>query len=73
MKKAVVLYSGGLDSTTCMAIARHEGFDPYAMSFAYGQRHAVELAEGPGVRAAGSVRWSTWWSISTCAGSAAAP
>ena len=43
-KKAVVLYSGGLDSTTCLAIARHEGFTPYAISFAYGQRHAVELA-----------------------------
>ncbi|HKK00551.1 MAG TPA: 7-cyano-7-deazaguanine synthase QueC [Desulfuromonadales bacterium] len=42
-KKAVVLYSGGLDSTTCMAIARAEGFTPYAMSFAYGQRHSVEL------------------------------
>jgi 7-cyano-7-deazaguanine synthase len=44
MKKAVVLYSGGLDSTTCLAIARAEGFVPYALSFAYGQRHAVELA-----------------------------
>jgi 7-cyano-7-deazaguanine synthase len=43
-KKAVVLYSGGLDSTTCLAIARAEGFVPYAMSFDYGQRHAVELA-----------------------------
>ncbi len=43
MKKAVVLYSGGLDSTTCMAIARSEGFEPYALSFAYGQRHSVEL------------------------------
>jgi len=43
MKKAVVLYSGGLDSTTCMAIARSEGFTPYAMSFAYGQRHRIEL------------------------------
>jgi len=42
-KKAVVLYSGGLDSTTCMAIARSEGYEPYAMSFAYGQRHLVEL------------------------------
>jgi len=42
-KKAVVLYSGGLDSTTCMAIARDEGFAPHAISFAYGQRHAVEL------------------------------
>lgn len=41
--KAVVLYSGGLDSTTCLAIARSEGFQPYAMSFAYGQRHKAEL------------------------------
>ena len=43
MKKAVILYSGGLDSTTCMAIAREQGFAPYALSFNYGQRHAVEL------------------------------
>jgi 7-cyano-7-deazaguanine synthase len=43
MKKAVVLYSGGLDSTTCLAIARSEGFEPYAMSFSYGQRHQEEL------------------------------
>jgi 7-cyano-7-deazaguanine synthase len=42
-KKAVVLYSGGLDSTTCLAIARSEGFTPYAISFAYGQRHKTEL------------------------------
>ncbi len=43
MKKAVVLYSGGLDSTTCMAIAIADGFTPYAISFAYGQRHRREL------------------------------
>jgi 7-cyano-7-deazaguanine synthase len=42
-KKAVVLYSGGLDSTTCLAMARVDGFTPYAMSFSYGQRHSVEL------------------------------
>lgn len=43
-KKAVILYSGGLDSTTCLAIAGAEGFAPFALSFAYGQRHSVELA-----------------------------
>lgn len=42
-KKAVVLLSGGLDSATVMAIARAEGFELYAMSFSYGQRHLVEL------------------------------
>ena len=40
---AVVLLSGGLDSTTALAIAKHEGFTPYALSFRYGQRHAIEL------------------------------
>ncbi len=42
-KKAIVLLSGGLDSTTVMAIAKHEGFDLYSMSFFYGQRHSHEL------------------------------
>lgn len=42
-KKAVVLYSGGLDSTTCLAIAKAGGYEPYAISFAYGQRHKAEL------------------------------
>jgi 7-cyano-7-deazaguanine synthase len=43
MKKAVILLSGGLDSTTALAIAKAEGFAPYALSFRYGQRHQVEL------------------------------
>lgn len=42
-KRAVILLSGGLDSTTCLAIARDMGFDCYALSVAYGQRHAAEL------------------------------
>lgn len=42
-KKAVVLVSGGLDSTTALAIARSEGYDCYTMSFDYGQRHRSEL------------------------------
>src|SRR6266851_1679606 len=41
--QAVVLLSGGLDSSTTLAIARAEGFTPYALSFRYGQRHSVEL------------------------------
>ena len=43
MKRAVVLLSGGLDSATCLAIARAQGFACYALSFAYGQRHSSEL------------------------------
>jgi 7-cyano-7-deazaguanine synthase len=41
--KAVCLLSGGLDSSTCLALARRDGFDCYALSFDYGQRHRVEL------------------------------
>lgn len=42
-RKAVVLLSGGLDSTTTLAIAIHQRFKPYALSFRYGQRHVCEL------------------------------
>ena len=43
MKPAVCLLSGGLDSAACLAYARREGFDCFALSFDYGQRHRVEL------------------------------
>jgi 7-cyano-7-deazaguanine synthase len=43
MKRAVVLLSGGLDSATTLAICKGEGFEPYALSFDYGQRHNVEI------------------------------
>ncbi len=42
-KRAVVLLSGGLDSATVAAIAQRDGFDTYALSFDYGQRHSAEL------------------------------
>lgn len=51
-KPAVVLLSGGLDSATCLAIARDMGFDAYALSVAYGQRHAAELSAATRVAAA---------------------
>jgi len=54
--RAVVLVSGGLDSATCLAIARAEGCRCHALSFAYGQRHAAELqAAGRVARALGAV------------------
>ena len=52
-KPAIVLTSGGIDSTTCLAIARDEGFAPlYSMTFDYGQRHRQELAAAKRVAAA---------------------
>ncbi len=42
-EKAVVLLSGGLDSATCLAIAKSQGFDIHTLTFAYGQRHRIEL------------------------------
>jgi 7-cyano-7-deazaguanine synthase len=43
MRNAVILLSGGIDSATTLALAREQGFVTYALSFAYGQRHEVEL------------------------------
>jgi len=44
MPKAIILLSGGLDSTTCLAIAKSQGYECYALSVDYGQRHVAELA-----------------------------
>ncbi len=43
MKNAIILFSGGLDSTTCLAYAKSKGYNCYAISFNYGQRHSAEL------------------------------
>jgi 7-cyano-7-deazaguanine synthase len=51
-RKAVVLSSGGIDSTTVMAIARSDGYEIYCLSFRYGQRHSVELESSKRVAAA---------------------
>ena len=51
-RSAVVLVSGGLDSATCLAMARAEGYACHALSFAYGQRHEAELAAAARVASA---------------------
>lgn len=55
-RKAVVLLSGGLDSTTVLAIAKAAGFEPHALSFSYGQRHSWELECARKVVAAADVK-----------------
>jgi 7-cyano-7-deazaguanine synthase len=54
-KNAVVLLSGGLDSTTVVAIAQADGYVPYALSFQYGQRHVAELAAARRIAASAGV------------------
>jgi 7-cyano-7-deazaguanine synthase len=55
MPNAVVLLSGGLDSTTTLAIAKHEGFTPSAITFRYGQRHTAEIDAAQRIAAAARV------------------
>lgn len=52
MKNAVVLFSGGMDSTTCLAYAKSQGFNCYALSFNYGQKHSAELNAAKKIAAA---------------------
>jgi len=55
--RAIVLLSGGLDSATALAIARHQGFDTFTLSVDYGQRHRIELERAAAMaRSLGSVR-----------------
>jgi 7-cyano-7-deazaguanine synthase len=48
-KRAVVLLSGGLDSSTCLAVAHHEGYQAHCLSVDYGQRHRGELVRARAV------------------------
>ena len=56
-KPAVVLLSGGLDSSTVVALAQRDGFEVHALSFSYGQRHTVELEAAKEFLAAEIGRW----------------
>jgi 7-cyano-7-deazaguanine synthase len=57
MKKAIVLFSGGLDSTTCLAMALSQGFSPLCLTIDYGQRHAIELKAAERIAASLGVPW----------------
>ena len=71
MSDAIVLLSGGIDSATALAMTRATGRRCHALSFRYGQRHAVELAAAARVAAALGAASHTRSSTSTCAPSAA--
>ena len=57
-RPAVVLLSGGLDSATCLAIAREQGFAPHALTFGYGQRHDAEIVAARELAERAGVPWS---------------
>jgi 7-cyano-7-deazaguanine synthase len=70
-KKAVILFSGGLDSTTVLAMAQAQGFDCYCLSFDYGQRHNSELAASKRIaEAAGATHKIVSLDLRTIGGSA---
>jgi 7-cyano-7-deazaguanine synthase len=56
LKRAVVLLSGGMDSAVTLAVAQHEGFDPIALVFRYGQRHESEIQSAQAVALRAGVR-----------------
>jgi 7-cyano-7-deazaguanine synthase len=56
MKRAIVLLSGGLDSATTLAMAKQEGYEVFALSFEYGQRHAIEIASAKNVAQSFDIR-----------------
>lgn len=56
IKKAIILLSGGLDSTTCLAIAKSQKYDCYALSFSYGQKHSSELDAAKRIAASSKVK-----------------
>lgn len=70
-RPAIVLLSGGLDSTTVLAIAKDQGFTPYALSFRYGQRHSIELEAAQ--RVAEAQGWPGTSSPTSICGSSVAP
>lgn len=70
MKKAVILLSGGLDSTTCMSVAHQEGYELYPISFNYGQRHQRELESAKAVASFYQVKEHRIFEIDNVGGSA---
>ena len=56
-KQALILFSGGIDSTTILAIAKNEGYQCFALSFSYGQRHVAELNAAKKIASAFNVSW----------------
>ncbi len=70
-KRAIVLLSGGLDSATVLAMAKAQGFETYALSMRYGQRHSSELDAATRVASARSAPCATKSSTWICAVSAA--